>query len=346
MQIRLPKQTLRFIIIITASAIFLYFAFRSLVWREVWLAFQQFDRIWFLVALCLILFSDSLHVLRWQLLLKPTQYIAPTALFEAIILGRFADLILPLNIGPVIRAYRLKQRFDLSMVTIFGSLATEGIVGSLVFWAFSILVILLVPLPHEFDPMREQIRLGLVLLTLILIALFITIISIRTLSKRSEIANAIFSRPVSSQWQTSLNDHWQRFQQGLALGRTNQEIGFILLYSLGIRLTFGLTALSVARGFGVDLPYLTYLFIDILVSVAHIVGGQVLGLVGTLEAALTYSLNIYGVPKEIGLSIALIINTAFILPSAILGLIFFLRSGLTWRELTALQKQDVSRNTP
>jgi hypothetical protein len=99
--------------------------------------------------------------------------------------------------------------------------------------------------------------------------------------------------------------------------------------------------LCVARGFGITLPFLIFLLLDILVTLAHGIGDHVLGLMGTFELSLTYSLTFFGVASETGLSIALLIDAILITPIIVLGLIFFLRSDLTWTELTDLRKQSL-----
>ena len=300
---------------------------------------RQFNRVWLLVVMGLVLFSIGLHALRWQLLLKPLQSVPLPVLFEAIILGRFTNLILPLNVGSLVQAYRIKQRYNLSLFTTMGTLTAEGIIGSFVLWAFSLGVLLNVPLPTELAAIRQQIWLGLGIITLGLILILLILFSTQRSMTDPYEAFPWLNQFVSPARQRTLSAYWQRFRQGLSAGRNWRETALILFYSLGIRLNFGLAVLCIARGFGVELPYLTYLFLDILVSLVHIIGSHVFGLIGTLEATLTYALSLYGIPKETGLGIALMLDAAFILPVATLGLIFFWRSDLTWQTVIKLRKQ-------
>jgi len=131
--------------------------------------------------------------------------------------------------------------------------------------------------------------------------------------------------------------NYENFLKGLRFGSNKADFLFIIFYSVLMRIVFGILTLSIARGFGVELPLLTFLFIDILVTFAHAIGGHLLGIIGTYEATLTYALFFFGVPKEIGLNIALIADATFIVPSLLLGFIYFLKEGLTFKKLRTLK---------
>lgn len=63
-----------------------------------------------------------------------------------------------------------------------------------------------------------------------------------------------------------------------------------------------------------------------MVTFVHVVGGHI-GLIGTYEAAMAYTFTFsFGVQKEIGLGIALMVDIAWFIP------LFLLRFYYVWKE--------------
>ena len=334
---------MRLVIATGLSGIFLYFAFRSLEWREIIAALQLFDPVWLAPVGLLVLLSVGLHALRWQLILKPSLEIKiPISfLFEAIILGRLVNLIAPIRLGTLVQAYLVKKKYEVSILTVLGTFAVEQAVGSIVFWLVSIVVLLSVPIPEELANIRRLMLLGLGLIAAVLALLLLIAFLIQKLRPETGRAPQALARKIPSRWREGLASHFQYFRRGLRLGSNRSETITIFLCSAGIRLIIVLITLYVARGFGITLPLITYFFLDVLVMLAHGIGGHLLGIVGASEATLTYGLTFYGIARETGLGVALLIDATLIAPVVVLGLVFLLKGRLTWTELTHLRRQSL-----
>lgn len=335
------NRVIRLVMATGLSGIFLYIAFRSLEWQEFIAALQQFNPVWLAPVGLLVLLSVGLHALRWQLILKPSQEVPVPFLFEAIILGRFINLILPVRLGSLVQAYLVTKKYQVSMFTVLGTFAVEQAVGSTVFGLVSIGVLMFVPVPDELANIRRIMLIGLGVAAAALALFLLMTFLIHRIRPQTENALKILVYKIPPRWRDVLVGHLHNFRQGLRLGSNRRETAAIFLYSFGIRIVIVFITLSVARGFGITLPFLTYLFLDVLVMLAHGIAGHLLGIVGTFEATLTYGLTFYGVARETGLGIALLIDAVLIAPIVVLGLLFLLKGRLTWAELTHLRRQSL-----
>lgn len=321
------------------SALFLYMAFRFLSWETLLATLRQFDLRWLLPSIVLVVFSYGVRALRWQAILMPASAVPLRLLFEAIVLGFFTNIVLPINVGEVLRAYLVKRNEGISMFTLFGSYAVERVFGLIAFWFVGLVAVLTVPLPPNMAQMRQQVLLSLGIGSVALVALLWLVVWVRTADVRLGWVESFLAQRLPVHWPARLGDGWQRFRQGLHFGGTRRDMIVILLCSISLRVLSGLIMWCLARGFGISLSLLAYLFVDVIVTIAHVVGSHFLGIVGTIEASVTYLLSLFGASKEAGLSIALLMRVVFGAPLVVLGSIFFFKQGLSWAELRTLRAQ-------
>lgn len=335
----ISNRTVYTIVSVLLSALFLYVASRYLSWETIVETLRQFDLRWLIPSFALVALSYGVRALRWQAILKPVGTIPLRLLCEAIVLGFFTNIILPINVGEAVRAYLVKRDYGLSMFTLFGSSAVEHVFGLVAFWLVGLVAVLAVPLPPGMTQVRQQVLLSLGIGSVVLVALLWLVVWARRTDIRLGQVGSFLAKHLPAQWPALMSDGWQRFRQGLHFGGTRRDLLVILLCSISLRVLSGLILWSLARGFGISLSLLAYLFVDVIATVAHVAGSHFLGIVGTFEASVAYVLNLFGASKEAGLSIAILIRVVFGTPLVVLGGIFFFKQGLTWAELRALRTQ-------
>jgi len=332
------NRRVRLILALILSALLLYLAFNFLSWNSLLSSWRQFDQRWLMPVIGLVLLLYALRALRWQRILNPVSRVPLPLLFEATILSAFTNLILPINVGELVRAYLIKKKYQVSMFTLVGTFAMERVGGIVAFAVVGGIALLLVTLPPELAQIQRQVSFSLVtVLVILLVLLLLTVLAQQRSSVFTQVGHWLTNR-LSPQWQARLVGGWQRFRQGLQFGGTHRETALILLYSVAMRVTSGLIMLCLAQGFGIALPLAIFLFLDVLVTFAHMVGSHLFGIVGASEVSLTYGLRFFAVAKETGLSIALLMTASSIAPVVVLGPLFFLKQGLTWQELRDLPK--------
>ncbi len=329
-------KRIRTTLVIFISLAILYLAFRSINWLKIISSLQNYDASWLLPAVILVVFSIYLRAVRWMLILKSVKKIDASILFESIILSHFINILLPINLGEIVKAYMVKKKSKVSMSSIFGSIAIERILSMLGFLVVGFFVFIFVSLPPDFAEMNSQVLNGLKISA---IAFFLLIIAVFLAQKYRKSITAFLkfiTLKANKKSKDSILGVYENFLKGLRFSSSKLNLFIIILYSILIRIVFAIILMSIAKGFGVKLPLMIFLFIDILVSFVHGIGGHILGMMGTYEIAITYSLAFFGISKEIGLSVALIADFTFIIPSMILGIIYFLKEGLTMKKLRSL----------
>ncbi len=118
--------------ILTASGIFLsllflYFAFRNVEWENIFLLFRE-TNYFYLIPIVVFFFADfSLRALRWKFLLLPVKKCGLLNLLSSVFIGFFANNLLPMRAGEVIRAFHIGIREKISKMSALASIAVERV---------------------------------------------------------------------------------------------------------------------------------------------------------------------------------------------------------------------------
>ena len=93
------------------TAALMTFALRTVEWQQLFSLFRTIDWAWWLVALGVAIFGQTIAAVRWAALARPLGFPLPTSVFiRRFFEGAFFSLCLPSSIGgDVIKAYRLSD---------------------------------------------------------------------------------------------------------------------------------------------------------------------------------------------------------------------------------------------
>jgi uncharacterized membrane protein YbhN (UPF0104 family) len=95
--------------------------------QHIWFEIQHMDWRWVALAVLSGVVVYLLHGWRWQLLLRPVQPVRFAHSVEAIYVGLFANEVLPLRAGELIRCFLLSKSADLPLSVSFASALIERI---------------------------------------------------------------------------------------------------------------------------------------------------------------------------------------------------------------------------
>ncbi len=95
--------------------------------QHIWFDIQHMDWRWVALAVMANVFVYLLHGWRWKLLLTPVQPIRFAHAAEAIYVGLFANEVLPLRAGELIRCFLLSKSAELPLSVSFASALIERI---------------------------------------------------------------------------------------------------------------------------------------------------------------------------------------------------------------------------
>ena len=111
--------------------------------------------IWLLPAVACDVLSYICQGERWRLLLHPVGDLPLREAVKAIYAGLFTNEIVPLRLGEVVRAYAAGKAMRRPATSLIPSIAVERLIDSFWMAAGISLVLLFVPLPHDFARAAE-----------------------------------------------------------------------------------------------------------------------------------------------------------------------------------------------
>ena len=324
------------------SAIFLYVAFRTLDWQTFGDALRTFRRGWLIPVVTLFLFSIYLRALLWQRIVRPMGHASIWTIYRASILSIFANLLLPLNIGVLLRAYLVDREINVGIARLLGTEMMERVYSMVGFLLVSIVAVSIIQLPPDLVAFRRQIF-RILGVSILLAGLFIGLLLLlrRGSAGLSRWIERLLDR-FAARYSRSVATGLDNFIHGLRITRNRRDLLLILCYSVLVRVVLAYHAIAIGRGFDVDIPLLTMFFVEVLVTFAAVIGDQLLGLIGSYQAAMSYALAFFGIPREIGLGLALIATASVFVPCLLLGFVFFFQEGLTWQEVRSLGHEEIA----
>ncbi len=277
---------------------------RSLDWR------------WVLVGVVTDLSVYVAHAYRWNTLLGPVARLRLWRTVQAIYMGLFANEILPLRTGELIRCYLLGHWSDLRLSLVFASAAVERLFDG--FWmltAFLITAGFVHGIPTDLIILVQI--LGVLLLAGALALIWI-------LMHKQE-AHAVFSE---SRWAAT----FRHIVEGLHLMGNFRTLSLTWLLSLLYLALQIVSVFALMKAYGLDLSIWVAGGVLAIVRFATVVPNAP-GNVGLFQAACVLALGLFDVEKNDAKTFSFIMFFALTLPLLIGGAIATARSGLNLAEL-------------
>lgn len=325
------------------SVAFLYLAFRTVDFAQVWHYLKAAKWSWVLLGLGIYFIGVYLRALRWQRILNPVKRLPIKRLFPVVCIGYMGNNVYPARAGEVLRSVLLKQKDN---VDVSASLAT--IVVERLFDAITILGLVLLNL-GQFSrraglewvsrvAVIGGVVFGLILLVFLAMvflprkaeALFGWFIDHLLPAKASPVAKGIISK----------------FILGLGALKSPLEALKVLLLSCLIWLAEAGLYWGVMRALNLDLTFIQLLLVEGIVNLVLLIPAAPGGL-GTFDAACKAMLELFGVSADLALGFALLLRVALWVPITVLGAILFFREGFSLStDLNALQSKYKSQEKP
>jgi uncharacterized protein (TIRG00374 family) len=320
-------KKLLFGIIISAGC--LYYALRGIAFREVLSSMAHADPRWFVLALLAYTTAYILRSIRWSKLLAPIKFVSPAALMPSMLIGFFANNILPFRMGEFVRAHVSGNRFKVSRTASLGTIVLERIYDTIAFLTTFLMVSLFFPFPANIKKAALIMGMGCVGLIVFLVM---------SVHYENLLHDLIELFPLSPLLKKKLRDLVANFTHGIS-GMTDWAY---ILTSLGLSLMIwtleGITLYLMARGFSphISLPqsYFLLFFLGLSVTLP-----QAPGYVGTFELFGVTALTLIGLTKEQSLPIILTIHCIQFVYISIAGICSLWKEGLSLNKI-------LSKNSP
>jgi len=254
---------------------------------------------------------------RWAFLIRPIGKISFFRSFQSLYTGIFLNLLLPLRMGEVARAYIASQFAHTSFPSIFSSILAEYLIDG-IWLAISVgIVALCVPLPPDIANAARILGVAVI----IAMALFFVFVIRSPKIKMNGKASAMLWKPLI--WVFSLIAKMRNSMQ--TIGRSPYFFAAIAVSSLD--LLFHIVAFwIICIAYGIHIPFIVAAAIMLFVFVGLIIPNAPSN-VGSFQFLCVVGLLAFGVDKTAASGFSVLFFLLVNIPQVILGWLMFAKSG-------------------
>jgi len=302
----------------------LYFAFKGESLVVIIEQLRNVNLIGIIIATILLLVSCIIRAYRWKILLLPFGNIDLHTVYGSTMIGYFGNSVLVFRLGELLKAHSVVKGENIEVSQAFGTVILERILDLL---AVFFIVILLAP---WFPFSDKNMRFGVFAISTILIIIITVIVLIQKTKFISSLKKKTLSRsPFTQKILLSI----ERLFEGLmVITKTNKTftiffttvllwfiyfvVSIITLYSCKINLGIVSTGILLALG-------------SIAIGIPALPGSA-----GTYDAGIKYGLiYLFNIDSGQALNYAIISHALAYFPFLIVGLIYFLFSNISFKDL-------------
>lgn len=313
---------------LTISVAAIWFAARGVDWGELAVLLREADPFWVaLVVVAAPAVNVLLRAIRWQILLSPAARPSMWSCTSATAIGLMANNVLPARVGEFVRAYALGRREPVPTATAFGGLFVERM-----FDGFAHVGILFtLTLLHEFPGWVDRV-------IRIAAYVFIGFLGFQIYLVSHPRGFVRFAQWVSGHF------FGGRFDDPIERALVTFVDGFhllkrpllVIVSAILAAVQWILIPVTVYMGFLafrlVDAGWLAAFFSTSVTALGVAIPSSP-GFVGTFQAFMVESLGVFGVDRTRAFTLAVGFHAVTYIATTAVGLAFFLREGLSWRDL-------------
>ncbi len=329
------KRFLQISIGLLLSGFFAYLAVKNIQWNEFFATLEKNKQWWYLLpASGLFLASFISRAIRWGYLVEPAQKVSFKPLFSSLMIGYMGNNILPLRLGEILRAYALGRKTGLSKSTGLATIVVERLVDIVGLLIFLVIAIFVAPIPEKYQ--TATLLIGGFAFLLLLFLLGLTFFEEVTRGLAEKIFS-VFPSHISNR----LSEITASFIRGLQGLRKTHNYGKIFLQTIILWILYATSTYCMLAAFEFTKLYGMTLWSAIVILLIGTVGVMIPsspGYIGTYHYVIEQALAIYSIPPEPALGFAIVIHLVNYIPVTALGLYFFLREGLRFKELPDSQE--------
>lgn len=306
------------------AAACLYWVFHDISVPELLRSIAGIDWWWVPLAAVLDVSVYFCTAWEWQLLLRPITRLSFAKTLQAVFAGRFANDVLPVHAGYIIRVYLASRWSGCGIAGVVPSLLIERLFDAL--WlALGIgLTTLFFPLPEDLARAGEILG-GLIVLG--------TVVVMWTIFRKKKAA-ASPGKGILSRWKVVVRA--RAFVGRLAEGLRGIGRSQLILAALGIsilKLVLQATAfLCLLWAYAFPFPFRIKLAVFLIAYIGISMPSTPAGM-GVFQVICAAGLQFFGVSKPVASGFALLAYVVLTAPLAIAGFVAVTRSGLTLRQI-------------
>ena len=326
-------NTFKIIIGLLISIGFLFLAFRQLDFQQMKQAFSVANY-WLLIPSIIIIFASHwLRSVRWQFLMNPIRKIPVGNLFSALLIGYAANTILPAHLGEFLRAYVVGKKRNIPVSSALATIVVERIVDIL-----SIVLILAVTL--VIYPFPNWVKKSGYIMFGFAIGLFIFLV----LMKRYTEATLSFLHTLMKPFPQSITEKVEKLSRSFidGLKPMKSKFDYIIIFLLSILIWLGYWFVMYINFYTFNLAAdynlgITTGLVMLVITTISVVVPSSPGYIGTYHWLCQFSLQLFHVPRAIGLTYAIVVHAMNFFPVFLVGFVLAWKEGI---KLSKVQKEE------
>jgi uncharacterized protein (TIRG00374 family) len=252
---------------------------------------------------------------RWSLALRPVGRVKTTLATRAVYVGIFANEVLPMRTGEVLRCFLLAKWARIRLSIVFSSAVLERVMDGVWLLALFGFAVSFVDLPQSIVWGAQALALLVVVLAMALVAL-------------------MFSKGLAHRF-AQMGKWTQKFAAFIlgfnALGRSRTLL-WSFLVSLLYLLFQVVPVYALAHGYGVPLTVFAATTVLIILRLGTVIP-QGPGNVGVTQAVLVLGLSLFGVDRNTATGLATVLFAVITVPLVLTGFVAFLITGMKLRDV-------------
>ena len=309
----------------------------SLIWllhgypikQELIPAIKDLDWKWVFFAILADLAVYVTHGWRWKTVLSPVIRLRFWRTVQAVYIGLFANEVLPLRTGELIRCYLLAHWNDLRLSLSFASAAVERLIdGVFLVAAFLVTVSLVNGIPHDLVLLGKVLA-GLLIFGVMLLLFIMT-------SKQE--AHAVLAE---NRWSSTL----RHVIEGLHLMGNLRSLGIAAAISLLYLVLQVFSVYALMKADEMDLSFWAAFGVLTIIRLWTVVPNAP-GNLGLVNAACVAALHLFDVETNVAKTFSIILFGALTLPLLMGGALAVALTGVNISELRNRARQSAQSQTP
>ena len=313
-------KVLKIVLLITISAIGLYFAFYNIDFNNLFNRLLRIDLIKFFAAIFILMVACIVRAKRLQYILYPLdKNISLHHLFSSTMIGYFGNGILFFRFGEILKAYSISQGNKITTSESFGIIMLERVIDAL-----TVLILLLMFLPWM--PIQNiTINYWVSAFAVVTVLFTLIILILRKINWKNFITSLSF---INESFRSLLVSMMEKIFDGIDAIKNTKHTWGILISTFLIWICYYLMTVWLLESCQIYLT-LSGAFIMLLMGAIIIAVPALPGGLGTYEAGITFTLMLlFYVTKDEALTYAIVSHASNYFPYIIVGSIYFIISGL------------------
>jgi uncharacterized protein (TIRG00374 family) len=342
---------MKFWIGVGVSILCLYFVFRGIEWHTM-LATVRSANYSYLVAACILNLSTIwLRAERWKYLLEPIKTLHFQRLVPATMIGFMANNILPARAGEFIRAYMIGRKENISKTGAFATIILERVCDMATILVFLVIVLLSVKFPQAVNSASQDTFAGLfspalmqkagLLSTVFVAGLVGFLVILKEFPQVTIRFVQILLTPFPDSLTHKVLDLMESFREGLQVLKTGTHLIYLIFWSALVWLVSVSAGWFVLRSFNLDVPFMSAMFIVVLISFAVALPSSP-GYVGPFHAAVLAGVLLFQPDLDKGAvaGIAIVYHLMTIGPITLGGVYYLWKEQMSFSEIQHFEGED------